>query len=51
MSTKQKPCNCERYDFPHRRDTKCEEFENQGDDIESMLKDDRYNAEMRREFT
>ncbi len=51
MTANNKPCHCERLDFPHRREVKCEDLENQGDDIESMLADDRLNAEMQRRFT
>lgn len=55
MTNKEKPCNCGRHIsgkvFPHRRETKCEEYESSGDDIEKELEDDRFNAEFRRVFT
>ena len=51
MSNKEKPCQCERLKFPHRRDAKCEEYENSGDDLQAEFEADRFNAEFRREFT
>lgn len=46
-----KPCRCERLHFPHRREVKCEVFEESGDDIQSMLDDDRFNAEFNKIFS
>jgi hypothetical protein len=51
MKPKQKPCDCERLHFPHRKDARCEAYEEEGDDIEKELADDRFNAEFRRVFT
>lgn len=50
-TNKPPPCRCERRSFPHRRNHKCEEYENEGDDIQAELEDDRFNAEFRKVFS
>jgi len=46
-----KPCRCDRYLFPHRREGKCEELEEEGFDDKFMRECDAFNAEVRKVFS